>query len=110
MPVVQPMAPAAGLRPPVPGIFQQNARVPSMGGSPANQLSNGEQNSADTNFHESAETEKNVQESCFFTLYGIVCKSYCFISACTSVKRSFFGSLDKSEGNSPFSMNTNHIS
>ncbi|KAI8549284.1 hypothetical protein RHMOL_Rhmol06G0013900 [Rhododendron molle] len=61
MPVVQPMAPAAGLRPPVPGMLQQNARVPSMGGSPVNQLSNGEQNSADSNFHESAETEKNVE-------------------------------------------------
>lgn len=61
MPVVQPMVPAAGLRPPVPGMFQQNARAPVMGSSPANQLSNGEQNSADTNFQESAETEKNVE-------------------------------------------------
>ncbi|KAL6995988.1 hypothetical protein U1Q18_006126 [Sarracenia purpurea var. burkii] len=68
MPGAQPMTPAAGLRPPVPGMFPhadgakqfvpQKARVNLH----TNQFSNGEQNQADTKFQGSAETDKNVED------------------------------------------------
>ncbi|CAK9172833.1 unnamed protein product [Ilex paraguariensis] len=64
--------PSAGLRPPVQAMFsqadgsmqfnQQKARVPSMENSHANQLHNGEHNSLDLTFEETAESEKKVEE------------------------------------------------
>ncbi|KAI8003142.1 putative calcium-binding protein C800.10c [Camellia lanceoleosa] len=69
MPGARPVASAAGMRPPVPGMFpqadgtihfdQQKARMHLMESSHGNQLSNGEQNTVDT---ESAETEKKVED------------------------------------------------
>lgn len=98
MPVVQPMVPAAGLRPPVPGMFQQNARAPVMGSSPANQLSNGEQNSADTNFHESAETEKNVLCSLFPLYVKLFVNPIVLYLPGPLLDGVFLGSLEISEG------------
>lgn len=70
VPGSQPMTPT-GLRPQMQGPYlqtdgtmhynQQKARVPAMENSHVNQLSNGEQNSLDSESHEAAETEKKVQ-------------------------------------------------
>ena len=75
---MRPLTSAAGLRSPVPVIFtqadgasqfdQHKARDGSIDSSHVNQRNNGEQNSADMKFQDSAETEKKVEHFLFVPL------------------------------------------